>query len=133
MPAAVAAVAEAEEVVVVVEQLSNDDVGARVDFAFQVLQVHCRAEGPPVRLRIAGHGDAKPRELGLDQCDEFARVSQAAGGRVEHRFAGRWVTAQCDDVVDARLLGPRQVGAQLIDRRTDTGQVRRDRQAGTGS
>ena len=81
-----------------------------------------------MRLRIAGHGDAEPRELGLDQGDQFVGVPQPAGRRPEIGFA-RWrVTAQGDDVIDSRLLGLSQVGAQLIDRRTDTGQVRSDRQ-----
>ena len=62
MPAAVAAVAEPEEVVVVVEQLSNDDVGAGVHLALEVLQVRLPATGPrdaspdsrPRRCRTAG-------------------------------------------------------------------------------
>ena len=63
----------------------------------------------------------------ISATSSLAYRSPPAGG-LETRFA-RWrVAAQGDNVVDSRLLGLRQVGAQLVDRRTDAGQVRSDRQ-----
>ena len=59
MPSACTAVAEAEEIVVVVEQLRDDDVGAGVDLALQVGQVDLGAGRFLVRFRVAGDGDAE--------------------------------------------------------------------------
>ena len=106
MPSAVAAVAEAEEVVVVVEQLRDDDVGAGIDFALEIGEIDFRAGRFLVRFRVAGDGDAEVGELAADQRDQLVGVAKSAGHRPKRGVAAGRIAAEGDDVFDVSSRGP---------------------------
>ena len=121
-----AAVAEAEEVVVVVEELGDDDIGAGVDFAFQVREVDLRARRFLMRFGIAGDGDAEVGELAVEEGDEFVGVSITAIDGAEGRVALGRVAAEGDDVLDVELASGAEVRADLVGGAADAGEVRGD-------
>ena len=82
---------EAEEVGVVVEELRDDHVGARVHLAFQVQQIGGQVGRLDVLFRVAGHGDAEASlvQLPLEAANmthQFVGVGVPIGGRHETGF-----------------------------------------------
>ena len=123
-----AAVAEAEEVVVVVEQLRDDDVGAGIDFALEIGEVDLRARCFLVRFRIAGHGDAKFGKLAADERDQFVGVAKPAGHRPECGVSAGGSPRRATTFSTFKSRAVAQVFAKLVHGATDAGEMRRHRQ-----
>jgi hypothetical protein len=98
------AVAEAEEVSVVVEELSEDRVGTRIDLSFEMDEIILGAGCLLMCLWIAANSDAKFRKMFLDEGDEFIGVGEPAWDRPKLCLSLGGVTSKCHDVVGTCFL-----------------------------
>ncbi len=119
------AVAEPQEVVVDVEQLSESRVGSGVDLAFQVLQIARRVWRLGMHFRIRRHADPHLVALAADQLDQLVAMLQPARHSSKTVRAPRRIASQCHDVVDARSTDRTNPLDQLGTSGTDTRQVSR--------
>ena len=129
MPSGVAAVAEAEEVVVVVEQLRDDHVGPGVDLALEVREIGIGAGRFLMRFRVAGDGDAELRKLAVNERRPArwrSGIRLSTGLNAVSPLGGSPRRATTLATPDA--VGRSQVLAKLIDRAADAGEMRRHRQ-----
>ncbi len=113
-----AAIAEPQQIGVVVEQLRDDDRAAGIDFALEIIEIGLGADCLLMRFRIAGDGDAELRKFAADQCDELVGVAESAGHGLERRVSLRRIAAQGDDVLHALFGSLGQIRSQL-DRRSN--------------
>ncbi len=104
------AIAEAQEIVGVEEELGDAAVGAGIDLALEILQVGFGVRRIGVLLGIAGGADLERADL-LQADDELGGIGVAAGMRaVLAAHAGRRIAAQRHDVSDAGIpIGPRDL------------------------
>ena len=77
IPARGAGVAEAQEILVVEEELGERDAGARVDLALEVVDVRRRARRLGMHLRIGRRPRSRSRRPSRSACDQLGRAGEA--------------------------------------------------------
>ena len=121
-----AAFDEAEEAGVVEEQLSDDEVGARIDFFPQPAKVSVEVRCLWMFLRIAGAAEAEAvAELFADVADQVDGVVEV-GKPAFRRFgqAGGTVATQGEDVFDAVFGEILQRAINVIESLANAGEMR---------
>ncbi len=109
------ALAETQEIVIVVKQLRDHHIGARFDLPLQILQVGFRIGCFLVRFRIASDRYAILRELVANQRDQFIGILEPVFGCLKGILSARRVAAEGDDIIDADPLCLEQIFTQLVD------------------
>ena len=126
-----ACITEPIEIRIVVEKLGRHDVGAGVDFPFEVVQVCFGIRSFLMNFRIASDGNAElAAEFGTNQLHEFIGIPQSSFDRFELLTSLGRIATQRDDVIGPPRLGFREIVSELLHRRSDAGEVWCDGQAG---
>jgi len=118
-----AAIAEGEEVGVVVEELGDDGIGTGVDFALEIFEIGLGAGGLLMGFGVASNGDAHFWKFVADEFDQLIGVGETAGGGFKLFSALRRIAAKGHYVVDAQLPGLGQIVAELVGGAADACEV----------
>ncbi len=109
---------------VVEKQLGDQKVEARVDFAFQIVQIDGGIAAFDVLLGISGAAEQTSDAVAFpNEGGKFGGIAKPAFDRGEGGLSFRRIAAQRQDVADAGVAQPLQNRSQFFARRPDAGEM----------
>lgn len=120
------------KIFVVVEELSDDDVGSGIYFSLEVFNIGFGADRFGVFFGVASDSDSQRGKFGVQEVDKFVGVCEPAFGGLEGVVTVGDVSSNSDDIGDAHSSGFLDVSGDLFGGGLYAGQVGGDRDVGKG-